>query len=87
MESPSNPGQFNAEDAAGVVGGRERHRQPPLGDQEHLLQPGRAGLPKRAGQPAAATDDDVAAEDPDLDAVVGPEREVQGGLPLHHARG
>lgn len=41
----------------------------------------RARLPQPPRQPAGASDDDVAAQDADLDAVVGPEREVQRELP------
>jgi hypothetical protein len=59
--------------------------QPPLRDQEQLPQPGRAGLPQHPRQPAGAARDDVAAQDADLDAVVGAEREVQGELAVHHA--
>jgi hypothetical protein len=56
--------------------------QPPLREQEHLLQPARAGLPKHPRQPAAAAHDDAAAEDSYLDAVVGPGREVRGDVPF-----
>jgi len=55
-------------------------QQPALGDQQHLLQPGRAGLPQHLRQPAGAAHDDVAAEDADLEAVVRPGREVRGEL-------
>jgi hypothetical protein len=48
----------------------EPHLQPPVGDERHLQQPGRTGLPQRPRQPPTAADDDVAGEDFDLDVVV-----------------
>jgi hypothetical protein len=65
---------------------RESHWQPPLRDEQHLLQPGRPRLRQRSREPAVAAHDDVAAEDAELDAVVGRQREVQGELPVDRAR-
>jgi hypothetical protein len=73
-------GSPESADPASPVGGRERHRQPPLRDEQHLLQPRRARLPQHPRQPAAAAHDDVVAQDAVLDVVVGAEREGQGGL-------
>ena len=61
---PAEP--VDAQDAAGVVGGRERHRQPPLATSSTSYSQAGQESPHDLGQPAGAAHDNVAAQDADL---------------------